>query len=93
MVDATVEEVALIEYDVVLSDSGFFISVNDELDLAGSDGWYLNEAGCVVVEQEYGEAVLKPVPEMFRKLIEEAEVVIFVRFEGGELVDAKDLRA
>lgn len=81
----------LIDYDVVLSDSGFFISINGSLDFAKCGGYSINEAGCIVLEQEYGDVVLHPVPDMFRNLIDTSASIIFVRFENGELIDAKNV--
>lgn len=81
----------LLACDVVLSDSGFFISVDGPLDLAGCEGYSINEAGCIVLQQEYGEAVLHPVPDAFRDLVEAPASIMFVRFDDGDLADAKDV--
>jgi hypothetical protein len=87
----TAASLGILDYEIVMAEFGFYISINGFVDLTKCSGYSLDASGHIVLKQEHGEVFLQQVPEMFAKLIDEQEAIIFARYEDGEMVDAENL--
>jgi hypothetical protein len=81
----------ILDFEVVMAEFGFYLSVAGFVELTECLGYSINESGHIVLRQRQGEVVLQQVPEMFVELIEKQESIIFARYENGDLVDAEEL--
>jgi hypothetical protein len=83
---------ALVSFEVVASETDFFISVNDGLLPSKCVEFSVGANDCMEFLMDDGTTVYSwPLPGNSRRVVAERDKVLFVRFENGAPCDAKEL--
>lgn len=87
----SLQAASLLNYEFVVSDDDFFVSVNGGCEPSKCDSYRIDGNGCFVLQGGIDEFVSVPIPAKFRELLADAQEIMFVHFENGEETDANVL--